>query len=36
MHCFTDQKFVVEWRDVHLKDQNGRSDEGTEFSYIIL
>ncbi|XP_060605188.1 plexin domain-containing protein 2-like isoform X10 [Ruditapes philippinarum] len=24
-----DQKFVVEWRDVHLKDQNGRSDEDT-------
>ncbi|XP_053374211.1 plexin domain-containing protein 2-like [Mercenaria mercenaria] len=24
-----DKKFVVEWRDVHLQDQNGRSDEGT-------
>ena len=32
MPCFTDQKFVVEWRDVQLQDQNGRSDEGTDFS----
>ncbi|XP_060605179.1 plexin domain-containing protein 2-like isoform X2 [Ruditapes philippinarum] len=29
MFSNVDQKFVVEWRDVHLKDQNGRSDEDT-------